>query len=171
MKNKIYSQTLAAKISLSLILTILFTLSAFAQAQLTSNTIGADERTIRELVEKQNRNPDKRIISTTDESIFWTGAFPNPSIAKKPNPENEAINQKIKKERLNYQATSRIERLVVAQSGDIAYEYGNGTLSWDTPDKKHINFDNAYLRTWKKINGEWKVDTFFARPLNTRIAW
>ena len=56
----------------------------------------------------------------------------------------------MKKERLNYKSISKIERLVVAKSGDIAYEYGTGTLSWDTSEKQHVQFENAYLRTGKK---------------------
>src|SRR6266513_5797067 len=42
--------------------------------------------------------------------------------------------------------------------------FGNFTLSFDQPDKKHISFDGSYLRVWRKINGEWLEDAFFARP-------
>ena len=46
----------------------------------------------------------------------------------------------------------------------MAYEFGYGDLSWDTPEKKHISFEASYLRVWRKINGEWKVEVSFARP-------
>ena len=46
----------------------------------------------------------------------------------------------------------------------MAEEFGNFTLSFDQPDKKHISFDGSYLRVWRKIKGEWLEDAFFARP-------
>jgi muconolactone delta-isomerase len=46
----------------------------------------------------------------------------------------------------------------------MAEEFGNFTLSFDQLDKKHISFDGSYLRVWRKINGEWLEDAFFARP-------
>jgi len=46
----------------------------------------------------------------------------------------------------------------------LAEEFGNFTLSFDQRDKKHISFDGSYLRVWRKINGEWLEDAYFARP-------
>jgi len=150
-------------------LTVVFSLMSTSSWAQTSGTATTDEQLIRDLVAQQNKTPNQRLLPLTDESIFWSGAYPRPTIGKQQSPENRAITEQMKTERLNYQSTARIERLVIAQSGDIAYEYGNGTLSWDTPQQKHVQFDNAYLRTWKKTNGQWQVDAFFARPLDTRM--
>ena len=64
----------------------------------------------------------------------------------------------------NESRKGEVVRLVISQSGDMAEEFGNFTLSFDQPDKKHISFDGSYLRVWRKINGEWLEDAFFARP-------
>ncbi len=127
----------------------------------------ADEQAIRNIVEKMNKTGEK--APYTDDRIFWSGAYPNPIIGKVSGEEDKKLDEKMKKERLNFKSISKIERLVVAKSGDIAYEYGTGTLNWDTPEK-HIQFNNAHLRTWKKVNGQWKIDAFFVRPLNSEIA-
>ena len=61
-------------------------------------------------------------------------------------------------------AKGEVVRLVISQSGDMAEEFGNFTLSFDQPDKTHISFDGSYLRVWHKIRGEWLEDAYFARP-------
>ena len=55
-------------------------------------------------------------------------------------------------------------RLAVSRSGDMAYEFGNFTMSFETPEKKHVNFSGSYLRVWRKVGGEWMVDVLSARP-------
>jgi len=69
-----------------------------------------------------------------------------------------------RKDRSNESRKGEVVRLVISQSGDMAEEFGNFTLSFDQPDKKHISFDGSYLRVWRKINGEWLEDAFFGRP-------
>ena len=56
------------------------------------------------------------------------------------------------------------KRLVVARSGDLAYDFGDFTISHGAPDKTRTSFNGSYLRVWRKANGEWLVDAFFARP-------
>jgi ketosteroid isomerase-like protein len=68
------------------------------------------------------------------------------------------------KDRSNESRKGELVRLVISQSGDMAEEFGNFTLSFDQPDKTHIGFDGSYLRVWRKINGEWLEDAYFARP-------
>src|SRR6266542_4407418 len=31
-------------------------------------------------------------------------------------------------------------------------------------EDKHISFESSYLRIWRNLNNEWKVDVSFARP-------
>ena len=69
-----------------------------------------------------------------------------------------------RKDRSNESRKGEVVRLVISQSGDMAEEFGNFTHSFDQPNKKHISFDGSYLRVWRKINGEWLEDAFFARP-------
>lgn len=148
---------------LLLISAFLCNIAPLAMAQTT------DEQTIRNLVEQQMQNPDQRIIPHTDERVFWSGPFPRPLVGGQQTPDSKQISERMNAERLNYRTTVHIERLVVAQSGDVAYEYSTGTISWDTPEKKHIDVDNAYLRAWRKVNNVWKEDAFFARPLDSSM--
>ena len=71
----------------------------------------------------------------------------------------------VAKRRTNNHQSRKIERLVIASSGDVAYEYGTFNLNFDTvPDNKHIDHDGGYLRTWRKENGQWVADIAFMRP-------
>jgi ketosteroid isomerase-like protein len=117
----------------------------------------SNEQLLRKLIEKDNEG--KNIIKRTDDSIFVSGAFPRPMIG-------HAVEETLgsRKDRLNESRKGEVVRLVISQSGDMAEEFGNFTLSFDQPDKKHISFDGSYLRVWRKINGEWLEDAFFARP-------
>lgn len=121
----------------------------------------SDEQTIRSLVAQQNAG---KMPAFTDNRIFVSGAYPKPMIGKDMSDENKAAEERMKKERLHFRSTSSIQRLEVAKAGDMAYEFGTANLSWDTPDQKHVAFESSYVRVWRKVDGQWKVDVFFARP-------
>ena len=99
------------------------------------------------------------MIKRTEDSIFVSGAFPRPMIG---HAVQEALGSR--KDRSNESRKGEVVRLVISQSGDMAEEFGNFTLSFDQPDKTHISFDGSYLRVWRKTGGEWLEDAFFARP-------
>ena len=128
----------------------------FAIAQTDANG-RSDEQLLRKLIREDNEG--KNVIKRTEDSIFVSGAFPHPMIG---HAVEEALGSR--KERSNESRKGEVVRLVISQSGDMAEEFGNFTLSFDQPDKKHISFDGSYLRVWRKINGEWLEDAFFARP-------
>ena len=133
-----------------------------ANSQTSTNTgATSDEQTIRSLVAQQNAG---KMPAFTDNRIFVSGAYPQPMIGKDMSDDNKAAEQRMKKERLNFRSTSTIQRLEIAKAGDMAYEFGTANLSWDTPDQKHVAFESSYLRVWRKLDGQWKVDVFFARP-------
>lgn len=117
----------------------------------------SDEQLLRKLI--QDNNEGKNVIKRTADSIYVSGAFPRPMIG---HAVQEALGSR--KDRSNESRKGEVVRLVISQSGDMAEEFGNFTLSFDQPDKKHISFDGSYLRVWRKINGEWLEDAFFARP-------
>lgn len=132
------------------------------QAQTTASTTASDEQTIRNLVAQEAEG--KQQIQTTDDRIFVSGAYPRPIIGKEMSAENQRISDQIKADRLHFSRKDRIERLMVSQAGDMAYEFGYSDLAWDTPEKKHVRFEASYLRIWRKLQGQWKVDVFFIRP-------
>jgi ketosteroid isomerase-like protein len=130
--------------------------SPFAIAQTDANG-RSDEQLLRKLIREDNEG--KNVIKRTEDSIFVSGAFPHPMIG---HAVEEALGSR--KDRSNESRKGEVVRLVISQSGDMAEEFGNFTLSFDQPDKKHTSFDGSYLRVWRKINGEWLEDAFFARP-------
>jgi ketosteroid isomerase-like protein len=116
-----------------LMATFLFACNCFAAAQTTaSSTSKTDEQTIRDLVAQENEG--KQVIQYTDDRIFVSGAYPRPMIGKEMSAENQQASNKLKAERRNFKGTSRIERIVVSGGGDMAYEFGYGNLSYDTPE-------------------------------------
>ena len=131
-----------------------------------SNTATADEQAIRAIVAQGNEG---KPMPYTDDRIFVSGAFPKPLIGMKLNAEDQQRSDNMKTERLNFTSRFRIERLVVAQAGDMAYEFGYGDLAWDTPEKKHVAIESSYVRVWRKMQGSWKVDLSFARPNETPV--
>src|SRR6266566_7298328 len=116
-----------------------------------------DEQLLRKLI--QENNEGKNVIKRTEDSIFVSGAYPRPMIGRA---VQEALGSR--KDRSNEFRKGELVRLVISQSGDMAEEFGNFTLSFDQPDKTHISFDGSYLRVWRKIRGEWLEDAYFARP-------
>src|SRR4029077_9413233 len=129
-------------------------LAAIAQTDANGKS---DEQLLRKLI--QDNNEGKNVIKRTADSIYVSGAFSRPMIGYA---VQEALESR--RDRSNESRKGEVVRLVISQSGDMAEEFGNFTLSFDQPDKKHISFDGSYLRVWRKINGEWFEDAFFARP-------
>ncbi len=138
-------------------------LNNFIYAQSSNENTSKDEQTIRNLVQQHDRNPNQ-LFPHTEQNIFVSGAFPKPILGGQQSEEDKQIREKMKTERLNYSINSRIDRLVFSKSMDMAYEFGYAILNWDTPEKKHISFESSYLRIWRNLNNEWKVDVSFARP-------
>ena len=127
--------------------------AAIAQTDTNAKT---DEQLLRKLIQEENEG--KHVIKPTEDSIFVSGAYPRPMIGRA---VQEAVGPS--RDRSNVSQKSEVVRLAISQSGDMAEEFGNFTMSFDKPDKTHISFDGSYLRVWRKINGEWLEDAFFAR--------
>jgi ketosteroid isomerase-like protein len=105
----------------------------------------------------------------TDDEIFWSGAFRRPFIRPE---KGEAFPDEDFSKRLNEKSTTDVQRIEVAASGDLAYEFSYGTIEYDragTPPQ-HVAFKLALLRVWKKVDGQWKVAALFARPLDVPFA-
>ena len=129
-----------------------------ARAQTPAGMNNEEER-LRELVRLENEG--KTIIKHTNDSILSSGATPLPVIGTE---ARKKLFEELNAKRLNQ--TRKVEpiRMVVSNSGDMAYEFGNFTMSYDTPEKKHVAFTGSYLRVWRKVGGEWMVDALSARP-------
>jgi ketosteroid isomerase-like protein len=103
---------------------------------------------------------------STDDAVFWNGALKRPIIGHQKG--DEFPGHELSK-RSNMKFQPDIQRIDVAASGDLAYEFSFETLEFDqagTPPK-HIAFKTGLLRVWKKVNGEWRIAALFVRPLDT----
>jgi hypothetical protein len=138
-----------------LITLILIGLGSPAAIAQTDANGQSDEQLLRKLIQQENEG--KNVIKRTDDSIFVSGAYARPIIGRGTVKAEGPL-------RSNESRKGELVRLVISQTGDMAEEFGNFTLSFDQPDKKHISFDGSYLRVWRKIKGEWLEDAFFARP-------
>ncbi|MDX1622367.1 MAG: nuclear transport factor 2 family protein [Gemmatimonadota bacterium] len=56
------------------------------------------------------------------------------------------------------------ERVVVAGSGDVAWETGTSLLAGTTPDGAGMRREWNYMIGWEKIAGEWKLDRMALAP-------
>lgn len=130
-----------------------------------ADDISQDEKQIRELVRKKDAGEE---IKSTEDSIFVAGPVSRPLIGKEQQAEfYKTQGNAILESRPNMKRETRVMRVVVAKSGDLAYEYSDFTMSWDSEDKKRTTFEGSYLRVWRKVNEEWLEEAFFARPNRT----
>jgi ketosteroid isomerase-like protein len=120
------------------------------------------EQAIRDAV--QNRT-----IKYTDDNFFWSDAYDKPMIGKA---EHEEARKKVEAEepRNNEVDADHPQRVVVSQSGDMAYEYGGGEISFhEQKTGKHVSFQVGYLRVWKSVDGQCKVAATMVKPIESTI--
>jgi ketosteroid isomerase-like protein len=123
-------------------------------------TAQSDEQIIRSIVKRSETEPSA--LKSTKDRIFVSGLYPRPFIGQ-PSEEDQKIAETRRGDRKNEKTRVEIIRLVVSGSKDVAYEFSNSYHSYDKDGEK-VNSERSYLRCWRKINGEWLVDAFFARP-------
>ena len=108
-------------------------------------------------------------VKATDDEIVWSGAYERPFV--RPNKGAEIPGSTLSK-RSNEKQTTDVQRIEVAASGDLAYEFSYGNLEFDLPGPppQHVAFKVGLLRVWKKVNGDWNVAAAFARPLDSQCS-
>jgi Domain of unknown function (DUF4440) len=124
--------------------------------------VNKEEAAIRALIESGKSAP-------ASHRVFWSGAFKRPVID---NATGDPYPDAAIGKRKNQKNRTKVERLEVAASGDMAWEYSTGVLEYDVDDgsSKHAKFETASLRVWKKEGGQWKVAALFVRPLDVPFA-
>jgi ketosteroid isomerase-like protein len=102
----------------------------------------------------------------TDDAVFWSGADTRPIIGDQ---KGEVFPGDEFSKRANMKLGSvDIQRIEVAASGDLAYEFSYQSLEYDqggTP-LKHWAIKADMIRVWKKVNGEWRIAASFVRPFD-----
>jgi ketosteroid isomerase-like protein len=129
------------------ILSVVIVLSAAAVAQNGPCT----EQNIRKTITPKNDES-----SAADDLYVFSAAFERPVVGKA---ELQKAVEQLQTARANEKhGPWEIDRIVVAPSSDMAYEYGTRKLSYDDKQSgEHRDFTNAYLRVWKAVNGSCKV--------------
>jgi hypothetical protein len=120
------------------------------------------EQTIRDVVKNKT-------IKYTDDNFFWSGAYDKPMIGKAERTEG-AKKVEAEEPRNNEANADHPQRVVVSKSGDMAYEYGNGEMSYDEQKTgKHVSFQLGYLRVWKSVDGQCRVAATMVKPIESTI--
>ena len=93
---------------------------------------------------------------------YFTGALDQPVVGKA---AHDNAMKAVEESRQNVKTTPlRPDRLFVAPSGDMAYEYGTEQVSFDErASGKHRDFTTAYLRVWRAVDGQCKIAALMAQ--------
>jgi len=68
--------------------------------------------------------------------------------------------------RKNIKNESKIDRIVIAPSGDMAYEYGTDRISYDDSDSgKHEEGTLGFLWVWRADGGSCKLAASMVQPV------
>ena len=115
------------------------------------------EQFVREQIAKNHHD------TVADDAYFFSGALEKPVIGRAA--KNQAF-KPVVAQRTNVKSEPlKPERIVAAPSGEMAYEYGTGDMSFDDVSSgKHIAFAAAYLRVWRSIDGSCKEAALMAEP-------
>lgn len=123
-----------------------------------SSSRAADEAAIRSLIAQ--RDAGKAIPSTPDR-ILWAASFQKPIVgdeAPTMRTHDRGVENRVDG---TTRTTSSVRRLVISDAGDMAYEFGDGTVSFDLKTGEHVTTPNSTLRVWQKIDGHWTAAATF----------
>jgi ketosteroid isomerase-like protein len=102
---------------------------------------------------------------STDDVYFFSGALEKPVVGKAA--YHDAFKEVDAARKNHKESDNHVDRLVVAPSGDMAYEYGTSHISFER-EKQHVEFTAAYLRVWKASGGQCKIAAMMAQPEGER---
>jgi|ERR1700722_9935342 len=100
-----------------------------------------------------------------EDAYFFSGALEKPILGLNTE-ESNRTGEKLGRERKNEKRDPlKADRIVVAPSGDMAYLYGTGHMSFDeVSTAKHVDFTAAFLTVWKVVNGSCKIAASIFEP-------
>jgi ketosteroid isomerase-like protein len=125
-----------------------------------AGTNAAAEAAIRKLIAAES---DGHAAPSMADRIVWTGAYQRPFVGQERGvPATSA--QVPLADRASEKTVRTPMRIVVADSGDLAYEYETGSGTITLKDGSIRKIENAAIRVWQKDQGEWKVAVYFAAP-------
>jgi ketosteroid isomerase-like protein len=132
------------RLAVAVAMVLLFVTQAFSQ------TGPCTETAVKSLIDRHDVN------AMADDAYYFTGALDQPVVGKA---AHDNAMKTVEESRQNVKTTPlRPDRVVVAPSGDMAYEYGTEHLSFDErANGKHRDFTTAYLRVWRAVDGQCKI--------------
>ena len=141
-------------------------LATFVTVVLGAQSPGGDEAAIRAAIAELQRT-DLR----TADSLFFSGAYVRPFVRGE-NEETLLTTRARMVVRGSTRNDLQVRRIEVASSGDLAYEFSDGTVSrrmkQSDGTEQPATFQNSTLRVWKKVNGQWRVAAHFSAPHGDR---
>jgi hypothetical protein len=128
-----------------------------------AGTNAAEEAAIRKLIADGDQTRGLEGMPQLPDSITWTGSYKRPTVGSE---KGELLGTSTLKDRVPGSAKLKTEplRIVIADSRDLAYEYGRSTLDFDLNAGEHVRLETGILRVWQKNGGNWKQVAIFARP-------
>src|ERR1700722_20695924 len=87
--------------------------------------------------------------------VIWTGSAKRPMVGDE---KEELRSTSSVPNRVPGHTTIKTEpiRIVIADSHDLAYEYGKVTTEFDLKSGEHVKLEAGMLRVWQKQDGNWK---------------
>jgi ketosteroid isomerase-like protein len=139
--------------------------SATVSGRATRGHERADEREIRAIIQSfpRLRDGDAEAALYAPDAWFLSPRTPEPLVGR------EARRLDIARRRApaaDEVTTIEPGRIVVAASRDIAYDYGTYRTTW-TEAQQPQEVRGYYLRTWHKVDGQWRIagESVQRRPL------
>lgn len=143
------------RLFISSILVFIYVLSARQNASAQSGP--CTEQFVKDTITKNPRD------SVADDAYFFSGAIDKPVVGKA---AMHKAGEPVAAQRANEKYPPlKPDRIVAAASGEMAYEYGTGDVSFDERSSgKHVAFTAAYLRVWRAIDGSCKEAAVMFEP-------
>ena len=116
--------------------------------------VAQNSRCSEELIKAEGAQP--HATSIAEDMYFFSGALDKPVVGTAA--ADKAFAPVAATRKNEDYGTPKPDRIVVAPSGEMAYEYGTNHMSFDRrEDGKHIDFTAAYIRVWRVIDGSCKI--------------
>ena len=134
-------------------------------AAVEAQSTGGDEAAIRVAIAEVQRT-DLRTV----DSIFFSGILKRPFVRGQSEPEPTTRGQTVVPG--SDRVEVRVRRIEIAQAGDMAYEFSDGTVNRRvrTADGREepATVENSILRVWRKVDGRWLIAAHFSAPHGDR---
>jgi len=125
----------------------------------------AEEAAIRKIIAAHDQKGGGGLegVPQLEDRVIWTGSAKRPMVGDE---KEELRSTSSVPDRVPGHTTIKTEpiRIVIAESRDLAYEYGKVTTEFDLKSGGHTKLEAGLLRVWQKQDGNWKEAAVFTRP-------